>query len=284
MKTVTLKSAIWGTARRLGLSPETADLDAETAARICEALERWVRKGVEHELWPELLVCEERYYRATWDASTTYATGDIVWSAVGEGYYTALQASTNKEPSTETTYWEEAEDWERYVELEQTGETEIGSVEGVYERNPWTTRYPGRLDFELTGKGVYPSDLAGDTIWIVFRVAAPKFSVTDWSSATTYAAGELVYLAATGECYKALAASTNRNPSSETAYWSKVDFPAFLADYAILGATGDLMESEEGRVSQGAALKSQAMNELVRLVDVATIQQEQSKRAKVLAR
>lgn len=48
----------------------------------------------------------------TWDAAAAYTTDDVVVYEVDDEWviYSALQSGTNKNPSTQTAYWEEVED------------------------------------------------------------------------------------------------------------------------------------------------------------------------------
>lgn len=83
------------------------------------------------------------------------------------------------------------------------------------------------------------------------------------------------YLASTGHTYKALQASTNKDPASETTYWEEVGFPHFLLTYVKHAVGGDLMQEDEGKYKELA----KADAELERLYDVKMEAQGQQRQA-----
>ncbi|HOW95599.1 MAG TPA: hypothetical protein PLF91_14040, partial [Mycolicibacterium fallax] len=262
--------------RLWGRDPDTVSLSTADKAKIAELVNDRLLEGWEHALWPETLVVEERQYRPTWDGTYAYTTDDQVYreDALGVGrYYTALQNSTNKDPLTETTYWEESGDeWSHTIpytiSFEQYDETVIWRV----DTDNCLFRVDPRINVssqKLTNVRIIEDAICVEQLpapvkpWIRFQPAPSEYSWTEWASGTAYGIGDLVYLAATGESYKALAASTNKSPATETEYWEAVGFPWFLRSFVKYAVVADLMEEDSGK----ARMWKKAEDELDRLVD-----------------
>lgn len=221
-------------------------------------------EGYERTWWSDLMLAEQREYRATWDALLNYVAGDEVYHVAadgGEHYYISLQdANVGHDPDTSSLWWAEVgDDFLRTLSFQQEGKTEIGSLDlqnCVFDRDPRLYRFAGRIeDVIMYGDGILVSaNEAPARPWIWFRPPVPEFSLTDWDGATAYAAGDLCYYANSGECYKALQASTNRNPFSETDYWEPVGFPAFLKTFIVWAAHSEyLLDPVEERKAEGRA-------------------------------
>lgn len=167
----------------------------------------------------------------------------------------------------------------------ETDKTTIETVKAVYRRNPKLyVRNPWTAPFTINDEGIVLASPVPETVWAVFRPAPPKFSVTVWSSASTYAAGDLRYYSNStteGETYLALQASTNQNPATETSYWERVDFPEALAGFVKRSAAGDYLRSQkqEDRANQ---LLTLAGEELMAALDRALDAQGQYERPAVV--
>jgi hypothetical protein len=157
----------------------------------------------------------------------------------------------------------------------------IGHVRAVYKTNPRTGASPYRLPFLVTADGIIlPSTLGITTAFVEHRVRAPEFTRVVWSAATTYAAGDLVYLAATGECYRAVAASTNKTPP-DAAYWEAVLFPWWFAGYVRNMALAQWLWEDEQR-DKAVDEEARAEAQLLRMRDVEVLQQGQHETASVV--
>jgi len=269
MQTVTLKSVLDAIARREGKDPDSGANSAQFAARACEFLNHRFEDLYKWAHWGFIMLMEQRAYRDAWSNATTYSIGDEVWLASAGKYYSSLTDSNlNNNPDGDTVNWEELTTFERYVAYEQTGQTVIESVESVSARNPRTSQqYPGYLSFTLTNLGVLVSEVAGNQVWVQFRKPAPQFTTTAWSSATTYSAGQLVYVASTGEAYKSLQGSNlDQDPTTETAYWEKVDFPAKFKRAIVLWVQGDLLD-EDQQTSRALVKYEKALESVQNLED-----------------
>lgn len=264
MKTCTIKSVYEAIVRKRGLNPLTANLSAADKALIADYINSRMPEGYERMFWSDLMLSEQREYRDTWDDEANYVTGDEVYHVAtdgGEHYYISLKdENIGKDPDVETTWWAEVgDDFLRTLSFQQDGKTEIGSVDlqnCVFDKDPRLYRFADRIeDVIFYEDGILVSaDEAPARPWIWFRPPVPEFSLTDWDAATAYAIGDLCYYATTGECYRALQVSTNKNPYQQTAYWTPVEFPAFLKTFIVWAAHAEyLLDPVEHGKAEGRA-------------------------------
>lgn len=266
MRTVIVKKVFESIIRLRGYDPLTADLGADEKAIVAELLNDRVVEAYESGWFPEIMIIEQRQYRPTWSALENYAEDDEVYHVDAddaEKYYISLQdGNVGNDPDTATTWWEEVgDDFRRSVDFEQDGETLIGGIDvraGVYDRDPRI--YPGTqplpdvvLYSTLTTESILVRTTTAPTRpWIRFRPRPPEFSWTDWAAATAYGIGDLVYLATfgsttVGQTFKALQASTNKNPYQQTAYWEPVDFPYLFWPFCKHAVHADQLNEDQGR-------------------------------------
>jgi len=271
MRTVTFQSVLWGVATRRGLDP-SVNLLTDAAAALTEYINEDLRLRWEKYEWPELCRLEERYFRADWAVGTAYAVGDEVWDGTMEEYYVCVKAGTGH-AVTDGEYWEALTEFDRYVGWEQAGETALGDVMGVWEENPLTASAPGRLKFLLDADGVHVS-ASTSTVWIRHRLRPSVFTSTVWSASTTYAVGDLVYVAAAGECYVSIQGGSNKSPSSNADYWTKVNFPYVLAPAVKLGAYAASLD-EDGQSDKAKVMRGLADDRMMDEFDKLSAQQEQ---------
>jgi hypothetical protein len=284
MKTCAVKSVYESIVQLRGIDPAAVTLGAADMAVIADYVNERVKEGYERTFWPEIMLAEQREYRAIWSDTTNYATGDEVYHVAADGglyYYISLQdGNVGKDPDVETTWWSEVgDDFLRTISFQQDGETEIGDVDlgnCIFETDPRINRFAKLIeDVIYYGDGILVnSDEAPAQPWIWFRPPTPQFSLTAWASGTAYGIGDLCYYAGTGESYKALQVNSNRNPSSETEYWEPVEFPAFLKVYVKYGAHADhlLDPVERGKFEQRAEAELQALEE--KMVDQRGVQRK----------
>jgi hypothetical protein len=284
MKTCTIKSVYEAICRMRGWDPATATISSTEKDLIAEFISERVKEAYEYAFWPELMLAEQRQYRATWDDAENYATGDEVYHVAAdgaEGYYISLQdANIGKDPDTETTWWAEVgDDFLRTISFQQDGETEIGAVDlqnCIFDTDPRVYRFAALVqDVILYNDGILvAADEAPARPWVWFRPPPAEFSLTEWSGATNYAIGDLCYYASSGESYKALQSSTNKNPYSETSYWKPVDFPAFLKKFVRHGAHADYLLDPVERIKEEnrAAAELESLEE--RLMDQTGVERQ----------
>ena len=264
MRTVLFKDVLYGAARAAGMSPGTSDLNAIEAEELAQAINRRAREGWQYAMWPELMILEERFYRPAWDVTADYVVGDERYY---DGiYYRALLDGAGQQPDTETTYWEEITDLDKYVPWTMAGYEDIGTVEGAWKNNPRLTATPYSLDFRPGPNGIEMEAEAGVSVWLKYRRRPNRFTSVEYSAAQAYLEGELCYYATTGECYKALQACTGQPPTDGT-YWEKVDFPEVLEMWTVAAVRADWLR-KEGQLDKAIAEDELALGELARTADV----------------
>lgn len=243
MRRVSFQSVLYGAARLAGLDP-TRDLREPLTSTLLEHINQRVGEGWRWDFWPEWTLTEERT-----------RTGDAT-----DGYQYP------------------------YVEA---GKTTMETVRGVFKRNPKLyVSNPHPVDFTMNDEGILvrpTSALA--TMWAQFRAAPPKFAVTVWSAANNYVTGDLRYYSNStteGETYVALQNGTNKNPATETAYWSRVDFPEVLAGYVKRAVASDHKRGL-GQDERAGQMLDLAEQELHDALDRALESQGQYERAGVVS-
>ncbi len=280
MRTVPYKSALWAVARKMGLDPAT-NLLADQAATLTEYINEQVREGWEFYDWPELCPIEERAYRDAFDNAHAYVAGDQVYYATTGKYYEATQGTTGNLP-TDTSYWTELTAIDKFISLDQTGQTPIGEVFNVYRRNPRLYRNAGELGKGLSENGIQLDLDAPATVWVYFRSRPPLFDSTPWDAATSYVAGDVCYQPDDGECYRCIQAHSNHEPPAAS-YWEKVDFPYVLAPYVKHAAYADALR-EDGQNDKADREDDKAEKKLMKEIDKIEMQQGQTQRYGVRTR
>lgn len=122
----------------------------------------------------------------------------------------------------------------------------IGQVLNVTERHPWTSVNPGPVPFAVTGDGIVLNDDVGSTatVYVSYLKPAPKYTATDWVTATAYVVGNLVQSG--GYCYECLTAHTSGTFATDlaAAKWEVQDVPAFLSTPIKTAVTAALRETQ----------------------------------------
>ncbi len=163
------------------------------------------------------------------------------------------------------------------VSLEQSGQTKIGEIEGVYKSEKAARLGYGRVDYVLTASGIDLSHTSGApaTPYIKFRKRPPRFTTEAWSEGNTgaYDEGYVVYFPATvgsqlqGECYLL---EPDGNGSFE---WVKQDLPAILKDVVVYGAYSDCLK-QDGKHEDAGRWAQWAQDELHRVHNLVFRQQK----------
>lgn len=291
MKTSPFKSILDWLARRLLGSEE--NLTPEFAAAYVDAINTAVRDCWERDFWPAWTVLEERFFRLPW-AAGTYAAGSEVYYTPGTTYYRAL-VSTNAVPGTDATKWEipgvnGALPLDRYISLTQTGKTVIDKVMSIATRDP--ELYPGaagRVGFGISRDGIQVRASApfgcsyANSVWLTFRLSAPKFTSALYDAGTTYAAGALVYYPLSGECWSAVQATTGVTPGTDLTHWTQVELPYALAEAVKKFAYSELLE-DDGQQDKASGIREDAEDLLALEWSKEEGQQGQVRRFDVLCR
>lgn len=147
-----------------------------------------------------------------WSSSTTYQPGQVVFCAActtNGSSYVALQPNINQDPPTQTSVWNL---------IAEQGETGPAGVAGP--QGPVGLTGPAGPTGN-TGPGRGPTGATGTLS-----------TVTDWSAATTYQPGQVVFCTlctTNGSSYIALSTNSATDPSTHATYWGLI---------AQAGATG----------------------------------------------
>jgi len=118
------------------------------------------------------------------------------------------------------------------VAYEQSGQTQLGEVMGIWTANPETSPMTARsYAVVMTASGAQIMDTAvGATVFVKFRRRPSRFTRVAFDGAASYADGDLMYYATTGECYQA--------QSSE---WVMMPFPDLLEQFVVWTAAADYL-------------------------------------------
>lgn len=280
MITVPFKEVLHNVASFLGLDPATNFTSAQ-AEGLTRYINKHLRRGWEIYPWPQLTVREERFFRDAYNAATTYGLGAEVYG--NGGYYASAQAGNTNNALTNATWWTPLTEFSRYILLEQTGKTPIGEVAEMWTTQPYLAPSMDRvIPFRIGSDRIEldPSGLL--SAWVEYRVRPSQMSATTHGMATAYVTGDRVYLASTGQTYRALANHTGQLPSSAPAYWAVEPFPYILALYVTHAAYCDALR-EDGRHDKARAERAEAESLLEDEMDKINQQQRQTARAYVRA-
>lgn len=222
------------------------------------------------------------YYGSDWQPNTAYTAGpnEVHRNPGDDRFYQCILSHTSG-ATFDQTKWGILTVFERYVALDQTGQTPIGEVRGVSRNNPRTSpRFPGVLTFVIDDRGILPAPTAGAQVWVEFRLRPSQFTDDAYDAGTEYGKGDLVYQEeTTGECYQSLIDdNTGNTPESNPTEWKKVDFPEILQEYAKFGAFSDYLRAD-GQDKKADRAAATADEKLTQASDVALASQAQYDRA-----
>lgn len=214
-----------------------------------------------------------------WATGVAYVVSTVVRNPADGRYYSCHTAHTSG-ASFDSTKFGILTPFAPYISLDQTSQTPIGEVIRLTRNDPRVTpQTPGVVPHTVRVEGIIPIAFNPPVaVWLEFRRRVPVFTNVVWSAVTAYVVDDLVYLAATGECYQAIQAGTNQNPSvASSAYWRKIDFPQVLTNFVTRAAGSDVLRSD-GQTQKADAEQGQAYAELTddRTIEVDSQVQSQS--------
>lgn len=221
---------------------EATQSQLDQAARF---VNRHVRYAWEWGPWPEWTRAEYRAFASSWNVGITYGVGDIVYYDTNDTYYTCTAISVANLP-TDTNYWEEDTDYDKYIAYEQVYANKIGRVYTVTKNNPYKYFRGANYTYPhmLSSLGIFVPDANVKQVWVLFSDRPPVFSAKVWSGSETYSEGDVVYYPGTedsdlfpnrGECYVADIDSTQNQ------VWIPVFFPVVLHAYVVNKAAADML-------------------------------------------
>ena len=187
-----------------------------------------------------------------------------IYDTISNDEFTLLRGfiSRRLREAWESEYWPElmlveSRTWDtsgdiKYVSFTQSGETEIGQVYRVLDKDPRADFNWSEYPFYLHALGIVVHD-GPDTPYVEFRKRAPELPGRDWSGAATYAVGDQVYYS--GDFWNALTVrddSTAAPTSSDTTNWEKQSIPYIFKPYLEKAAASDMLLLDEKPQLAGA--------------------------------
>ena len=221
-----------------------------------------------------------------YDASTAYAQGDVIFYDVTGSYYQVHTAAAAGTLPTVTATWGVLTEFLPFIDYEQTlsggtAATTIGTVYGVWDRDPRKVRNAREYAFELTDNGVQLPGVMPGSVWVEFRLRAPELTADAYVGANSYAVGDQIYYVAGGNFYTCLAAaSAYQNPDDFPAKWERVEIPARFKRYLVQAGIEGWLEGD-GQIEKAIAKASKAEAMLAREVLKLRGQEGQVRRPRV---
>lgn len=174
------------------------------------------------------------YSGSDYNFTTTYVEGNIFrWSQNNTYYACHTTGAAAATAPTDTNYFYPLTSFDRYVELDQSGQTAIGTVFAVYDKSPRLVRNARDLQWQLDGSYVRVLEDV-PYAWLWFRKRTPLLFGDTWASGS-YAVGDQVYYETAtlnGDFYKCIATATTENPT-DTAKWEKIEIPRIFYRYLV---------------------------------------------------
>lgn len=276
MKKIRFKDVAERMIKARGWTGAIEDLSESDKQNFSTRVNDRLKMAVEGDWWPEFMAVQQRYWRTAYSASKAYIVDDEVYYS--SHYYRCIQNGTNKQPDTETAYWELCdEDMVFSIDFEQEGEDEIGSVDNancLFDEDPLKNVNAVPLsNVTIVGDKIVLIDNTAPTApWVKYRVPYPQFTYIAWDSTKAYRIGDVVYVATSdgtdvGDCYRAITANTNKDPYTQTDDWVLVEFPEMFLTYVLHGVRADELMEDEGRWKEDAKAEMALDNLRDRMVE-----------------
>lgn len=179
------------------------------------------------------------------DLAPTDITSDKA-ASIAIMFTTAMEMAWEYHDWPETVTTQERTPTARLIAYQQTGQVVIHSPHGVYPRDPDAiSSSPVReLAWELNDEGILITQAWDATAWVKFQKQPPSFTATAWANDAAYVAGQLVYYATTGQCYKAKADVIAGVLPTVTGSWELQPVLAILRQAAVQGALAGLSRAQ----------------------------------------
>lgn len=198
------------------------------------------------------------YGTTKWAASTAYALGDQIQNIYDGSSYACHTAHTSTS-SFDSTKFTLLTPFSRYILLEQTGQTKLGDIQGIYDLNPDV--HPDtacKLRHTRRGDRVISNDDAHNVVYIRHRQRLPVLTGDDYNSATAYSSGDTVYYNATDYYTANQSVSAGETPDTDPAKWDLNQIPYTLSQCTAQGAYAEYLFTTEGRSQRAQAQKAYA--------------------------
>jgi hypothetical protein len=208
--------------------------------------------GVENSAW--WAESAHDYTADDWAASTVYAVGAKVRNEDDDEFYQCHTAHTSG-ASFDGTKFGLLTQFVRYVEYEQLGKEDIGTVLDVREKDPRVFR--GYLNNHAVPFNLAPSRIEVTRrlthVWVKFRQPCPELAnVRVWDSTRLYLAGDIFYYTETtatnkdsGNFHKCLFnTASGENPDTFMEKFALVQIPRYFEDFLVHGVAADLQQTD----------------------------------------
>lgn len=161
-------------------------------------------------------------------------------------FTTAMELAWEYHDWPETVTTQERTPVARVIAYQQAGQAVIHSPYHVFSRDPDAiSNSPAReLSWELNDEGILITQARDATAWVKFQKQPPSFTGLAWANDAAYVAGQLIYYATTGQCYKAKANVSAGVLPTVTGSWELQPVLAMLRQAAVQGAVAGLARAE----------------------------------------
>lgn len=123
-----------------------------------------------------------------YDATKTYAQGDVVYDPTTYAYYQVHTAGPAGTAVTDTAVWGAVTELDPVVPWTADGLLPMESIAGVWDENPKASRWPTPVPWEESTNGVQIRDETLNEVWITYRLRCPRFVGDIWDATATYTA------------------------------------------------------------------------------------------------
>jgi hypothetical protein len=242
MRSVDFSQVLAGTAGLMGST--LAKLTAEEFTILRTFADARVRQAWDMEVWPELILVEQRAYRDAYAAGVTYALAAQVYDSTTDAYYQSVQAANLGHAVTDAAWWLPITSFDHYVPWDQTGQTALGTVVAVTQLDPRLTEKPKPMDYEVCDLGIRVKR-GTNRPWLSFIRRPPSLFGAVWDSSAAYALADQVYFTnatGVGNFYDALAATTaGQSPTTDPTKWAKTEIAERLSQWLSFGMYADYL-------------------------------------------
>lgn len=214
-------------------------------------------------------------------SALAYAVGDQVYDLDNDLIYQAHTAGTGHLP-TDTGFWGQLIPFIPDIDYEQPGLPALGEVFNIWDKNPRVFTSAQRLPFTLTQSGASLYTMM-PSVWIEYRIRAPRLIGEVWNAAGTYLPDEQIYYAPDFYfCVTGTAAT--ESPITAPGKWQVIEIPYIFGQSFLVDAAYSRWLRSDGQNDKSALASVQAREQLVKEANKLFRQQGQRQRARVNTR
>ena len=199
--------------------------------------------------------CAPSYSAEPWATGKVFAVGDQTQNPEDGNYYQCIAAHT-ADVSFDASQFGLLTPFVRSIAYEQPGETALGELRFIWDRDPEVNRFATRQKFRLRPDFVQVLGTV-NVVWLEFRPRPNVYTNTVWDAGASYAANRQVYDPATGDNWLSnQATAAGESPTSAPTKWDRVPFPYAFVEYVAQSVYAALVNREENASSQGGQPES----------------------------